>query len=150
MDNVRISTNSVQESLVRQINLKQQTLVSLQEQLASGRKISKPEDDPVIFGRTIRRESVKAELAQYNTNNIVAQTIVSTSQLHIDGIRDLADLALGIANSTGDSTSAVELDGYQRQLDEILNQALDMANARLDGEYLIRWSRLFERSYHHR
>jgi len=136
MSNLRVATNSIQESLIQQLNQNQRTLVSLQKQLSSGRRVSMPEDDPVVVGRTIRRESEKAELEQYHTNNVLAQTVVSSSELHLDQIRNLGDLALGIANATGDSTSDVELAGYKAQLDEILNQALDMANAELDGEYL--------------
>ena len=136
MSSLRVATNSLQESLIQQLNQSQRTLVSLQSQLASGRKVSLPEDDPVVMGRTIRRESEKAALEQYNTNNIVAQTVVNSSELHLEQLRSLNDLALGIANATGDSTTDVELDGYKTQLDEILNQALDMANGQLDGEYL--------------
>jgi len=136
MSNLRVATNTLQESLIQQLNKNQRTMVSLQSQLTSGRRVSLAEDDPIVLGRTVRRESEKTQLEQYNTNNILAQTIVNSSELHIAQIRDLGDLALGIANSTGDSTTDTEIAGYKSQLDEILNQALDMANGEIDGEYL--------------
>lgn len=136
MSSLRVATNSVQESLVRQLNLNQRNLVELQKQLSSGRRVSLPEDDPIVVGRTIRRESEKSELSQYHTNNILADGVVKISELHLEEIRNLADLSLGIVNSTGASTSSVELEGYRSQLDEILNQTLDLANAKQDGEYL--------------
>ena len=136
MSNLRVATNSVQESLIRQLNTNQRTLVELQKQLSNGRRVTLPEDDPTVMGRTIRRLAQKSTLSQYYTNNVMAESIVNTSQLHLDEIRNMADLALGIADSTGADTSSVEIDGYKRQLDEILNQALDLANGQLDGEYL--------------
>lgn len=136
MSSLRVATHSIQENLIQQLNQNQRTLASLQKQLASGRRVSMPEDDPVIMGRTIRREAEKTELSQYQTNNTLARSIVSSSELHLNQLRDLADLALGIANSVGDSTTDVELDGYRSQLDEILNQSLDMANGKIDGDYL--------------
>ena len=136
MSNLRVATNSIQENLIRQLNQNQRSLVSLQNQLASGRKVSRPEDNPMVMGRTIRRESEKSELEQYHTNNILAQTVINTSDLNLDQLRSFNDLALGIANTVGDSTADVELAGYKAQLDEILNQALDTANAEFDGEYL--------------
>lgn len=136
MSNLRVATNSVQENLIQQLNQNQRTLVSLQKQLSSGRRVTLPEDDPVVMGRTIRREAEKTELTQYQTNNTLARSIVSSSELHLTQLRDLADLAVGIANSVGDSTTDVELAGYRSQLDEILSQSLDMANGQLDGDYL--------------
>ncbi len=136
MSNLRVATNSIQESLIQQLNNNQRTLVNLQKQLSTGRRVSLPEDDPSVVGRTIRRESEKSELAQYHTNNILAETIVSSSELHLEQLRELGNLALGIVNSTGDSSSSVEIEGYKNQLDEILNQSLDMANGQHDGEYL--------------
>jgi flagellar hook-associated protein 3 FlgL len=136
MSNLRIATSSLQESLVRQLNISQRNLVNLQKQIANGRRVSLPEDDPATFGRTIRRQSQKSVLSQYHTNNIIAEGVVKTSQLHLDGIRDLSDLALGIADSTGAATSSTEINGYHKQLDDILNQALDLANGKIDGEYL--------------
>ena len=136
MSNLRVATNSVQESLIRQLNTNQRALVELQKQLSSGRRVSLPEDDPTVMGRTIRRQAQKSVLSQYHTNNVMAEGVVKTSQLHLDEIRNMADLALGISDSTGADTSSVEIDGYKRQLDEILDQALDLANGQLDGEYL--------------
>jgi flagellar hook-associated protein 3 FlgL len=136
MSDMRVATNSIQEGLIRQLNNNQRTLVDLQKQLSTGRRVSLPEDDPIVVGRTIRRQSEKTMLAQYSTNNTLALGVVNSSQLHLDQLRKLSDLALGIVNSTGASTSSVEIDGFKRQLDEVLNQALDMANAQQDGEYL--------------
>ena len=136
MSNLRVATNSVQESLIRQLNTNQRALVELQKQLSSGRRVSLPEDDPTVMGRTIRRQAQKSVLSQYHTNNVIAEGVVKTSQLHLDEIRSMADLALGISDSTGGDSSSVEIDGFKRQLDEILDQALDLANGQLDGEYL--------------
>jgi len=136
MSSLRVATNSIQESLIQQLNQNQRTLVDLQNKLSTGRRVTLPEDDPSVVGRTIRRESDKLQLEQYHTNNILASTIVSSSELHLEQLRNLGELALGIANSTGDSTTTAELGGYKNQLDEILDQALDMANGQHDGEYL--------------
>jgi flagellar hook-associated protein 3 FlgL len=136
MSDLRVATNSIQESLIRQLNTNQRNLVELQKQLSTGRRVSMPEDDPIIVGRTIRSQSEKTMLSQYHTNNILAEGIVKSSQLHLDEMRQLADLSLGVVNATGASTSSTEREGFRRQLDEILRQAIDIANARQDGEYL--------------
>ncbi|MCG8528979.1 MAG: hypothetical protein MI748_21560 [Opitutales bacterium] len=136
MSDLRVATNSIQESLVQQINNNQRALVDLQRQLSSGRSVSLPEDNPTVVGRTIRRESDKSVLSQYYTNNVLAEGVIRTSELHLEEIRSIGNLALGIFETTGDSTSSAEILGNKRQLDEILNQALDLANGKQDGEYL--------------
>ncbi len=136
MAELRVSTNSLQENLIRQLNINQSNLVTLQKQLATGRKVTLPEDDPISMSRALSRESQKREISQYHTNNIIAGNLINTSQLHIDELKNLGELALGIANATGVSSSDTEIDANRRQLNEIVNQALDIANAKLDGEYL--------------
>jgi len=93
MAELRVSTNSLQENLIRQLNINQSNLVTLQKQLATGRKVTLPEDDPISMSRALARESEKREISQYHTNNIIAGNLINTSQLHRDELKNLGELA---------------------------------------------------------
>lgn len=136
MSDIRVSTSAYQQSLIRQIATNQSTVVDLSKQLASRRKVTLPEDDPIVMARTMRRTTEKRELLQFNTNNILAENLIKSSELKLSEMRALGDLAIAIGESTDAQASATERESAWGRLNDLVNQALDLANAKSEDNYL--------------
>ena len=66
---MRISTNQIYDQNMRSIMQNQGDLAKTQEQLASGKRIITPSDDPVGAAKVLRLTEEIDELTQFQRNN---------------------------------------------------------------------------------
>ena len=65
---MRVSTSMIFDAGVSAINKQSAALLHIQQQIASGRRILKPSDDPVAAARALEVTQSKDILTQYTTN----------------------------------------------------------------------------------
>ena len=66
---MRISTNQIYDQNMRSIMQNQGDLAKTQEQLATGKKLLKPSDDPVGAAKALRLTERLDSLTQFKRNN---------------------------------------------------------------------------------
>lgn len=106
-------------------------------QLASGKRISTPSDDPVAAGTVMRTNSALEGNRQYARNLSRVQSQLSLEDTALQQLGDLLsrgrEVALSQAGSTADATSrkvaALEVDG-------LLSALRDIGNSRLGERYI--------------
>lgn len=133
---MRISSQTVSDSIVRQIQQLGNQQAKLQTQVATGQRIFKPEDDPSAVGRVLNLESESRALKQYSRNVDRALELSQATYASVQQFKKVSDRAseLGTlgAGVLGDDASAA----YASEVDQLIEQALQLGNSKLRNDYL--------------
>ena len=133
---MRISSNNVADAIVRQIQNLSNQQAKLQNQVSTGQRISQPEDDPAAVGRVLNLESESRQLAQFGSNASRALELAQVSASGLQGLKKISDRA-GELGTLG--TGVLGADGmktYASEADQLIEQALQFANTRSNGDYI--------------
>jgi len=133
---MRISSQTVSDSIVRQIQQLGNQQAKLQTQVATGQRIFKPEDDPSAVGRVLNLESESRALQQYSRNVDRALELSQATYASIQQFKKVSDRAselgtLGAGVLGGDASAA-----YASEVDQLIEQALQLGNSKLRNDYL--------------
>lgn len=134
---MRISTSYYFSSNQQALLDKQATLSYLQQQLATGRRIITPSDDPV--GATHALQTARAlSVSENNIENITkAGTRVQVESTTLEAIRNVLENAKNIATGAGSNPSTEERTSYANYLTQLYDDLKGYANSTdADGNYL--------------
>ena len=130
---MRLSTNTIYAQGTRSI-LDQQTRVSqIGEQLATGKRINKPSDDPRGAAQLLDMQQSSQINDQYASTRSTAETQLSTEENQLNQVTNALDAAKQALVQAGNGTlSNADRDSLANQLDGVYQQVLSSANAK-DG-----------------
>lgn len=107
------------------------------EQLYSGKKISKPSDDPMIAMKGVSYRSELARIKQFERNTSEANGWLDNTDAAIDqtnnAMQRLKELAVKASNGTNSSDEYQSIVEEAKQLKEHL---VDIANTNVNGRYI--------------
>lgn len=122
-------------ALLSQIQASEQTLQTATSQLASGKRVVLPSDDPTAFGENVRSLATSAAVDRYSTN---AETVVSQAQQAdsalssvVSSLTQAVSLGTEGGNGTMSTSDRAALAGQVRGL---LANVLTQANLRVGGQ----------------
>ena len=135
---IRFSTNTIFEQGVFNMQRSQSTLVELQDQIATGRRVRTPADDPVAAARSLEVEQSQAISEQYIRNGDSAQTALGLSENALISVTTLIQDVRTLAVNAGDGAlSKKELESLAVELRARYQDLLGLANSTDgNGQYL--------------
>lgn len=133
---MRIASSTVSDNIVRQIQGLGTKQAQLQAQVASGQRITNPEDDPAAVSRIINLESERRALDQFQRNADRALEISQASFSGIQQIKKLSDRATEIGTLGGSAISTDARAAYAAEIDQLLEQAVQLGNTRFRNDYI--------------
>lgn len=133
---MRVATHSVSDTIVRQIQQLGVQQARLQNQVATGQRIFQPEDDPSAVSRILNLETEARQLAQYTRNADRALEISRATFSGLRGLKAIADRGSEIGTLGTGANSADAMRAYAAEVEQMLEQALQLGNARLGHDYL--------------
>lgn len=141
---MRISTNQITSSGVRQMLLRQAELQMTQLQLATQKRVNNPSDDPVAATSINFLNAEIAQLEQFNRNadaadasNKLEESVLSSSTDILFRIRELT-VQMG-NGALGEN----ELQNIAAEIEERLDELVGLANTRnANGDYLFAGSQV--------
>jgi flagellar hook-associated protein 3 FlgL len=133
---MRISSNSVSDAVVRQIQQLGSQQARLQNQVATGQRIFQPEDDPSAVGRVLNLETEQRQVTQYSSNADRALEISQATFSGLQGIKTISDRATEIGTLGSGATSPDAMQAYASEVDQLIEQALQEGNAKLGNDHL--------------
>ena len=111
-------------------------LAELQRQLSSGRRITKPSDDPVGIGTSLEASSSLRALTQYQRNLESARTRQSLEEQNLNELSDILTRAKELGVQEGTATASVETRAAAKaEVDRLLDFALSVSNSQFGGRY---------------
>ncbi len=135
---MRISTSQFIQQGLSQILTQQQRVADTQQQLATGRRVVKPSDDPAAATRSLTLREGIATLQQYNDNSNLANSRLRIEESALISAGDLLQRARELAIQANNATQTNETRaGAGAELQGILEGLLSAANTRdANNEYI--------------
>ncbi|OAM88648.1 flagellar hook-associated protein FlgL [Termitidicoccus mucosus] len=133
---MRVSTNTVSNSILRQLTKlgEQQTLFNTQ--VATGQRIFNPSDDPAAAGRVISNQTEQRKISQYLTNIGKALELSQATYGGLEKIKAVSDRAGELATLGAGAISTDAMAAYAAEVDELIEEAVTLGNSRFGGDYL--------------
>ncbi len=125
---MRVTSNSLRNAFLAANQAAQQRLVETQTQIATGRRINSPSDDPLGAARIAELDSALSRIGQYQDNAILARAQLSLSEETLIGavenLQRTYELAVQANNVTlSDGDRAAIAQEVQQRLDSLLSLA---------------------------
>ena len=133
---MRIASNTIADGIVRQIQQLSNQQAKLQSQVASGQRISQPEDDPAAVGRVLNLESERRQITQFGDNAANVLAIAQASFAGLQGIIKISDRAGELAILGAGVLGSDAMQAYAAEADQLIEQAVQAANTRFYGNYI--------------
>ncbi|EST55405.1 flagellar hook protein [Brevibacillus panacihumi W25] len=134
---VRITQNMLNNNMMRNLNNSMGIMDKLQEQLSSGRKISRPSDDPVVAARGMLYRSSLMENSQYQRNATEAQSWMELSDESLGESTNVLQRIRELMVQSGDASLADDsLKAMAEEIKQLKNQLGSIANATIGGRYI--------------
>ncbi len=133
---MRITTNTLSQNIVRQIQQLGTQQAKLQTQVATGQRIFQPEDNPTAVGRVLGLESEQRRLSQFANNAGRALEVSQATFAGLQQIKKVSDRATEIGTL---GTGAIGIDAsraYASEVDQLVEHTLQLANTRFRNDYL--------------
>jgi len=133
---MRITNNMVTTSVLAELQQLDSQQSSLQTEVSSGLAVTQPSDDPGVFGQVIQEEGQSNQLAQYNQNATQALNVANASYAGISSLTQIYDRATQLATLGGGTLGSSANAGYASELNQLIQQAVTVANSESAGSYL--------------
>jgi flagellar hook-associated protein 3 FlgL len=135
---MRVTTNLIFDQNLRAINNSQGELSDLQSQLASGKRLLRPSDDPVGAAQVIRLTEELDKITQYERNIDLATGSLELQETSLRSITDVMNRARVLTVQAGNGIfSQPDREAVAVELEQIRNQVVDLMNTQnASGDYI--------------
>jgi len=140
---VRITNSQLRDESLRQIQANLDRLSDLQRQVATGKRFTRVEEDPLGATVVMRAERGKRAIDQFAKNGTNAQVRLGAEEAVVKQVTDLLrqgrDFALSFAKGdppyTASQVSQRQL--AADQLDRLIEEAIAFGNTKIGNEYIL-------------
>lgn len=129
---MRISTSAIYDANVSMLNQQQSKLLHTQQQVASGRRMLTPSDDPIGSAQALDVSQAEAMNTQYETNRKAATSALSMAEGALQGVTDLLQYVRTRAVESGGGLNATQRQSIATDLISRIDELQGMANSK-DG-----------------
>lgn len=133
---MRVSFNAFTDTLINRLGTLNSDQVALQRQLSSGQLIEESYEDPFAMGRALETTTEKARIQTQSRNLNRAQLIGEFSGETLEQLKVISDKATIDANNTDGLSNSADYRARALQTNQLIEQALRVANAQISGDYL--------------
>ena len=134
---MRITNNMLINNMLSSLSDNLSRTAKLQLQQATGKKISKPSDDPIVASKSLKLRTDVAEIAQYKRNTEDATSWMEISESTIGQLGQVMQRVreLTVQGANGTNTPA-DMQKIAVEVEQLKKQATHLANATYAGRYV--------------
>jgi flagellar hook-associated protein 3 FlgL len=132
---MRITNNMTTDSLVNEMQQLNSQQSALQEEVSSGLAVTQPSDNPEVYGQVVELEGQGSQLSQYSANASTALNLAQASSSGLNSLTQIYDQATQTATEASGADAGSSQD-YADALDQLIQQAVSVANTQYNGSYL--------------
>ncbi|HHX94792.1 MAG TPA: flagellar hook-associated protein FlgL [Clostridia bacterium] len=134
---MRVTNGMIADTVLRNLNRNLKRLQKMQEQMSSGKTVSRPSDDPVNVARIMRLQSMVHEQEKYHDNMKNAQGYIDNAESALATVSDIMNRAreLAVYGANG-SMSDEDRKALAAEVDELISETIEVANTSFDGRYV--------------
>lgn len=134
---MRITNNMLINNMLSNLSRNLNRVSKYQDQLASGKKISLPSDDPIIASRALKLRTDVAEIKQFKRNVNDATSWMEITETTLKQIGDVMqrvrDLTVDAANGTDTGN---DMEKTKVEIEQLKTQMIHLANTTYSGRYI--------------
>ncbi|GKU83401.1 flagellar hook-associated protein FlgL [Niallia sp. NCCP-28] len=134
---MRVTQSMVSANSLRNISSSYNKLNDLSNQVASGKKITKPSDDPVVAMKGMFYRSNLSEVEQYQRNLSEGYLWMDNSEASLEqantGLQRIRELLI---NGKSDTNSADARTAIAQEIEQIKQDLVTVANSKVNGKYI--------------
>lgn len=132
---MRITNNMMTATVKRNLFRQSEQLARKQETMASGKRINRPSDDPLGFGKVLDYRKTIASLDQYTRNIQNAKNRVEFVETTLSGVQELMrDAKNWAVNQSG--SEAMDREAAITSVRNIREQILQLGNSKMGNVYV--------------
>jgi flagellar hook-associated protein 3 FlgL len=134
---MRITQRTIYQNINQNISTITEQLKNINEQIASGKRINKPSDDPPGITHALNLKEVLSQVTQYGKNIQHGQSWLQMTESSLQRVEELIIRAKEIANqmSTGTYSASQRADAA-KEIQNILEQLVQIGNTKINGRYI--------------
>ncbi len=134
---MRITNNMLVNNMLNNITNNLTRMDKYQNQLATGKKIQVPSDDPVVAARALKLRTDVSEVEQYQRNIKDAQSWLEVTDGALDSIGSVLQRARELAVETANGSNTPEdTQKVQKEIEQLKTQLIHLANTTYAGRYI--------------
>jgi flagellar hook-associated protein 3 FlgL len=134
---MRITNNMLINNMINYIGNNMSYLSKYQDQLATGKKIQVPSDDPVVAARALKLRTDVSEVEQYRRNLKDAQSWLEITEDTLAKMGDILQRARELAVEGGNGTTTPDdTQKIMEEINQLKKQFIQMSNATYAGRYI--------------
>jgi len=134
---MRVTQSMLTTDFLRNISNSYERLAKYQNQLSTGKKITKPSDDPVVAMMGMKYRTDLTHIQQFQRNITTANKWMSTTEDSLSEatsvLQKINELTVQASNGTYDST---QLNDISQQIGQLNTQMAAVANTQVAGNYI--------------
>jgi len=131
---MRISNATLRNNVMRNLHSSLREMNEAQRQMASGRTVQVPSDNPIVAGRLLNINATMAESAQFQTNVQDGIAWLNMTDVTLDAVGEALHRARELALAGANSTLPPEVRAYNAtEVDQLLRHVVSLANTSYDG-----------------
>jgi len=133
---MRITNNMLINNMINYIGNNLTRMEKLQAQLATGKKIQVPSDDPVVAARALKLRTDVAEIQQYQRNLKDARSWLEITESALSDIGDIFQRVRELIVGTDSIENPQDLQATKNELIELRTQLINLGNSAYAGRYI--------------
>ncbi len=135
---MRISTGQIYQAGLKALLDQQSALAKTQQQVATGRRVLVPSDDPAASAELLGLDQSYRITSQYQENITMARTRLNQEESTLASIGNMLNRVRELANQGNNSTlTNIDRGALAVEVKQLLQELFDLANTRdASGEYL--------------
>jgi len=134
---MKVTTNFFYETFVANLNKQLDAMYKDQLQLATGKRVLSPGDDPVAISRIIKYKSEIAALDEYQRVIDTAKNYNSAIETAIEDLKNIVIRAKQYAvQGSTDTLSATDRLALADEVNTLIQRSIDTVNTKVGGRYI--------------
>jgi flagellar hook-associated protein 3 FlgL len=133
---MRITNNMLINNMVNYIGNNLTRMDKYQSQLATGKKIQVPSDDPVVAARALKLRTDVAEIKQYQRNLKDAQSWLEITESALSDMGDIFQRVKELVVGSDSIESSEDLQATKNEIIQLRTQLINLGNSTYAGRYI--------------
>ncbi|NLG89104.1 MAG: flagellar hook-associated protein FlgL [Clostridiaceae bacterium] len=134
---MRITNNMLINNMLNNLSNNLNRMNKYQNQLATGKRISLPSDDPIVASRALKLRTDVAEIQQYKRNVDDATSWMEITEKTLGQMGEVMHRVRELAVQAGNETNTPEdLDKIKQEMEQLRIQMIHLANTTYAGRYI--------------
>ncbi len=133
---MRVTNNLLSLRAMQNLQKAMQNLEAPQSRVMTGKRITKPSDDPIDMARLVGVKATYSKQTQYEKNVASALDWMNTTSSTLENVIDVLDEVDGLISTLGDPATSAERQNAAVEVDLLLKNLLSEANRTFMGKYI--------------